>query len=78
MGASAVLLVAALAGGAAVASSRSKPGSTDMPSLGLTNQDVEPEDLGTQGGARKILLSGTPQGILTPGTTGRARLLGNL
>jgi len=80
MGIETALIVAAVVSAGAVAYSASqKPGSPDAPQIGLTEQ--EESDITGDGdltaGRRATLTSGQPQGILTPGTTNRSRLLGN-
>lgn len=79
MGIETAIIIAAIAGTtAAVVSATNRPGSPDAPQIGLTEQEEADIASTTPAGRRATLLSGQPQGILTPGTTRRSALLGNV
>ena len=76
--AEAIVISSLVTAGAAVATSSMNKGGSKPKTAPQYKTDTVPEDLKKKKSARAAVLSGDPEGILTPAaTSGRGRLLGN-
>ena len=80
MGIPEALVIASLVtAGSAVYSAQQGGGSVDIPNAALTDKEKDAARKKVGAGSRAAILSGSPEGILTPGTTAsRGKLLGNV